>query len=247
MDQRKVILGVLLFSVFSLYGQNKQPSLIEIGKQFIGKPYRGQMLSLGNPEQLITSQEAFDCVTFLEHCLATRIAAGDSNAFIPALKHVRYADDSVKYENRYHYFSDAMWHLEYQLIQDPLHHATVAKDFSFLSNYWRGQKASSVDINLLAQREAELRQRTFEYTALSDLPYVLPLIRDGDLIALVGRKNYLDFLHTSMAVLQGKHIYLLHASQENKKVEISKQTLSDYLKTHKQFIGICIFRPIFKG
>lgn len=247
MDQRKIILFVLLFSFLSASGQIKQLSLVEIGKHFLGKPYRGQMLSVGNPEQLITSQDAFDCVTFLEHSLATRISSGNPQAFIAALKHVRYAGDSVKYENRYHYFSDAMWQLGYKLIQDPVHHSSVTKDFSFLSNYLKDQKTTSVDINLLAQREAKLRARTFEYTGLNDLVYVLPLIQDGDLIALVGRKNHLDFLHTAMAVLKGKQVHMMHASQEKKKVEISPQTLADYLKTHKQFIGICVFRPIFKG
>jgi hypothetical protein len=41
-------------------------------------------------------------------------------------------------------------------------------------------------------------------------------------------------------------VFLLHASQEFKRVMVSSQTLVDYLKTHKQFIGVSAFRPIFK-
>jgi len=245
MDKGKIIFIGLLFCFLSSYGQKQAPTLVEIGKRFLGKPYRGHMLSPGNPEKLITSQDGFDCLTFLEHCLATRISYGNPSTFVSALKHVRYSGDSVQYEKRYHYFSDAMWHLGYKVIQDPIHHSSVPKDFSFLSNYLRAQKSSSIDINALAEREKMLSKRKFEYTSLKDLSYILPLIQDGDLIALVGKKDHLDVLHTSMAVRQGNKVHIMHASQEIKKVIISPQTLSEYLNSHKQFIGISVFRPIF--
>jgi hypothetical protein len=245
MDQRKVLIFGLLFCFLTSYSQKQAPTLVEIGKRFLGKPYRGHMLSPGNPEKLITSQDGFDCLTFLEHCLATRISYGKPSTFVAALKHVRYAGDSVQYEKRYHYFSDAMWHLGYKVIQDPIHHSSAPKNFSFLSNYLRAQKSSSIDIIALAQREKMLSKRRFEYTSLKDLSYILPLIQDGDLIALVGKKDHLDVLHTSMAVRQGNQVHIMHASQEKKKVIISPQTLSEYLSSHKQFIGICVFRPIF--
>jgi hypothetical protein len=41
-------------------------------------------------------------------------------------------------------------------------------------------------------------------------------------------------------------VYLLHASQDFKRVMVSQQTLGEYLKTHRQFIGVSAFRPIFK-
>lgn len=245
MDQRKIVILGLLFCFLTSYGQKQSPSLVDIAKRFIGKPYRGHMLSPGNPEQLNTSQDGFDCVTFLEHSLATRISFGNPVNFISALKHVRYAGDSVQYEKRYHYFSDAMWHLGYRLIQDPIHHSSAPKDFSFLSNYLKSQKATTVNIQVLAQREKMLSKRKFEYTALKDLASVLPLIQDGDLIGLVGKKDHLDYLHTSMAIHQGNQVHILHASQEKKEVIISPQSLVEYLKTHKQFIGISVFRPIF--
>jgi hypothetical protein len=138
-----------------------------------------------------------------------------------------------------------MWHLGYKVILDPIHHSSAPKNFSFLSNYLRAQKSSSIDIIALAQREKMLSKRRFEYTSLKDLSYILPLIQDGDLIALVGKKDHLDVLHTSMAVRQGNQVHIMHASQEKKKVIISPQTLSEYLSSHKQFIGICVFRPIF--
>ena len=249
MDQRKIVVFiVLVFLSFGVYSQNLEKdnsSLVKIAKQFLGKPYRGHMLSKANPEQFISSNEAFDCVTFLEHSLATKISKGKVADFPAALIHVRYAGDSVRYEKRYHYFSDAMWHLAYPIIQHPVRHSIAPKDFHFLSNFIQSQKLPTIDLSLLDQREQQLRSRPFYYTANRDLRYVLPLIQDGDLIGLVGKKDDLDYLHTAMAIRKGNQVYLLHASQEQKKVVISTETLGDYLITHRQFIGISVFRPKF--
>ncbi len=246
MDQRKIIFSLLLLCGFCVYGQKTaNKDLVIIAKKFLGKPYRSQMLSSGNPERLITSQEAFDCVTFIEHSLAIKISNDDSTKLVSALKHVRYSGDSVQFEKRYHYFSDAMRHLGYSLIQDSKHHSIAKKDFSFLSNYLKNKGDKSVNIDLLAMRENQLKAEKFQYTSIKDLPFLLPRIKDGDLIGLVGKKNHLDFLHTAIAVKEGAQVHLLHASQEKKKVVISDQILTDYLKTHHQFIGISVFRPKF--
>ncbi len=246
MDQRKIGCILLLFIQLACWGQNAdKQSLVHIGKQFLGRPYRGNMLSSSNPEIFVTSQDAFDCVTFLEHCLAIKIANENPDQFESALKHVRYAADSVQFEKRYHYFSDAMWQLGYPPIQDPLHHSIAPKDFSFLSKYLIRKFEKSVNIDLIANKEKQLKSRVFTYTSIKDLSFILPLIHDGDLIGLVGKNNHLDFLHTAMAIRKGSQIYLLHASQEKKKVIISDQPLADYLKSHHQFIGISVFRPKF--
>jgi len=246
MDQRKIVLSFLLICGFSAFAQSQDnKDLVLIAKQFLGKPYRANMLSSGNPEQLITSQEAFDCVTFIEHSLATKFSNHDSTRFEIALRHVRYAGDSIQFEKRFHYFSDAMRHLGYVLIQDAKHHSIALKDFSFLSNYLKEKGNKTVNIGLLANREEQLKAEKFEYTSISDLAYLLPLIQEGDLIGLVGKKNHLDFLHTAIAVKKGSQVYLLHASQEKRKVVISDQTLTDYLNSHHQFMGISVFRPKF--
>ncbi|MEY4646734.1 MAG: hypothetical protein RIQ98_570 [Bacteroidota bacterium] len=246
MDQRKIVLSFLFLANFCALGQKStNDDFVVIAKKFLGRPYQGHMLSSGNPERLITSQEAFDCVTFIEHSLATKISNADPNKWVSALKHVRYAGDSVQFEKRYHYFSDAMRNLGFSLIQDPKHHSIATKDFSFLSNYLKDKGDKTVNIGLLAMREGQLKAEKFEYTSIKDLPFLLPLIQDGDLIGLVGKKDHLDFLHTAIAVKKGTQVHLLHASQEKKKVIVSDETLTDYLKSHRQFIGISVFRPKF--
>ncbi len=36
--------------------------------------------------------------------------------------------------------------------------------------------------------------------------------------------------------------YLLHASSKDKKVELSKQQLSDFMRRNRQWIGVRVFR-----
>jgi hypothetical protein len=244
MDQRKIALLGLLFCFSSTFGQ--KPTLVEISKRFIGKPYRANMLSNGNPEVLVTSLEAFDCVTLLENSLAIKYANGVASFYPKALMHVRYAGDSLYYEKRYHYFTDAMQSLGYPLIIDSKHVTQIRKDFSFLSTYLRKQSVISVDLGLLENRERALAKKAFQYTAVVDLPTLIPLIQSGDLVAFVTSNPHLDFLHTGMLVRQNNVIRLLHASQDKKQVVLSDESLQAYLKSHPKFIGICVFRPIFK-
>lgn len=245
MDQRKVILFGLLFIFSAVFGQKTSPSLVDIGKRFLGKPYRANMLSVGNPEQFITSKEAFDCVTFLENCLAIRNSKGVESLYLKALKHVRYAGDSVQYENRFHYFSDAMYSLGYPQILDESHVSVLPKDFTFLSSYLRSKKLPAINIELLENRERTLAKRPFQFTAVCNIAHLLPRIQSGDLVAFVTKNPHLDFLHTGMLVREGNSIHLLHASQDKKQVVLSSQNLGEYLKSHPKFIGICVFRPIF--
>jgi hypothetical protein len=246
MDQRKVILFGLLFIFSAVFGQKTSPSLVDIGKRFLGKPYRANMLSVGNPEQFITSKEAFDCVTFLENCLAIRNSKGVDSLYLKALKHVRYVGDSVQYENRFHYFSDVMYSLGYPQILDESHVHVLSKDFRFLSSYLRSKKRPSINIRLLENREKILAKRPFQFTAVDDVAFLFPHIQSGDLVAFVTKNPHLDFLHTGMLVREGNAIHLLHASQDKKQVVFSSENLGEYLISHPKFIGICVFRPIFK-
>jgi hypothetical protein len=139
-----------------------------------------------------------------------------------------------------------MYSLGFPLIIHPKHFSSLNKDFTFLSTYLSTNSNSSIDLSLLSRREQSLAKHTFQFTSIADLPYLLPLIQSGDLVAFVTANSHLDFLHTGMLVSEGNFIRLLHASQDKKQVVLTKESLQDYLKSHPKFIGICVFRPIFK-
>jgi hypothetical protein len=257
MDSRKIVL-FLLCSFYSALGQvtpalrlaiqetRSNHDLTRVGIQFIGKPYRANALSSSNPEDLVADLTSFDCVTLIENSLALTHSKGDESGYRTALVHFRYAGDSVQYEKRYHYFSDAMRQLGYPLLgtQDMLQ--KLPKSFSFLSNFLASKQHGQINLALLRSRESELAKRDFYFTPNALVDRLLPLLESGDLVGLVSKNPAIDFLHTGMVYRKDGKVYLLHASQEFKRVMVSKQTLRDYLKTHRQFIGVSAFRPIFK-
>jgi hypothetical protein len=257
MDSRKVVL-FLLCSFYSALGQvtpalrlaiqetRSNHDLTRVGLQFIGKPYRANTLSSSNPEELVADLTSFDCVTLIENSLALVHAAGDESLYRKSLVHFRYAGDSVQYEKRYHYFSDAMRQLGYPLLGTRDMLQKLPKSFSFLSNYLAAKQPGQINLALLRSRESELAKKDFYFTPNALVDRLVPLLESGDLVGLVSKNPAIDFLHTGMVYRKDGKVYLLHASQEFKRVMISKQTLGEYLKTHRQFIGVSAFRPIFK-
>jgi hypothetical protein len=258
MDSLKIVFLFLVLVSFSgraqispslgkaiLESRSKQ-DLTFIGLQFLGKPYRSNSLSPGNPEILVADLASFDCVTFIENTLALAHSKGNNSNYRTALRQYRYAGDSVQYEKRYHYFSDAMWQLGFPLLGTSNLLQKSHKTFSFLSTYLYKKKSGQIDLELLRVRENKLAQRPFYFTPNSSIEQLLPILKSGDLIGLVSNNPSIDFLHTGMVYRKDGKVYLLHASQEFKRVMVSKETLIEYVKTHRQFIGICAFRPIFK-
>jgi hypothetical protein len=257
MDSRKVVL-FFLCSFYSVLGQvtpalrlaiqetRSNHDLTRVGLQFLGKPYRANALSGSNPEELVADLTSFDCVTFIENSLALAHAAGDESVYRKSLVHFRYAGDSVQYEKRYHYFSDAMRQLGYPLLGTRDMLQKFPKSFSFLSNYLASKQPGQINLALLRSRENQLAQNEFYYTPNALIDRLLPLLKSGDLVGLVSKNPAIDFLHTGMIYRKDGKVYLLHASQDFKRVMVSQQTLAEYLKTHRQFIGVSAFRPIFK-
>lgn len=257
MDSRKVVI-FLLFCSYSALGQvtpalrlaiqetQNNHDLTRIGLQFLGKPYRANALSGSNPEVLVADLTSFDCVTFIENSLALTHSAGNESVYRKALVHFRYAGDSVQYEKRFHYFSDAMRQLDYPLLgtRDMLQKSP--KSFSFLSKYLASKQIGQINLTLLRSRENQLAENDFYFTPNALVDRLLPLLKSGDFVGLVSKNPAIDFLHTGMIYRIDGKVYLLHASQEFKRVMVSKETLGEYLKTHRQFIGVSAFRPIFK-
>ena len=68
-------------------------------------------------------------------------------------------------------------------------------------------------------------------------------ITSGDIIAITTSIKGLDISHTGIAIRKENDIYLLHASEKEKKVIISELTLHQYLKSNATQSGILVLRP----
>ena len=85
--------------------------VLEIGKFFLGTPYRAGTLEMKGAEHLVVNLREYDCFTFVENVVAlawlltSRQKSFD--AFRRVLRKIRYRQGRVEgYSSRLHYFSD---------------------------------------------------------------------------------------------------------------------------------------------
>jgi hypothetical protein len=78
-----------------------------VAEALCGRPYTAHSLIGGphEPERLVIRLDAFDCVTFVESCLALARSA-DADGFQGELVTTRYRQGRVTWRDRLHYFSD---------------------------------------------------------------------------------------------------------------------------------------------
>ena len=78
---------------------------------------------------------------------------------------------------------------------------------------------------------------------LSRSRHQLAAIEDGDILAIVTKKEGLDVSHLGFAVWgrDGK-LHLLNASQINKKVVLEPMTLAEYMQKHPTQLGVRVVR-----
>jgi hypothetical protein len=97
----------------------------------------------------------------------------------------------------------------------------------------------------MSRIEKSISRKTFYVIGKDKLKYQKEKVQNGDIIAFVTNQEGLDVAHVGIALWQGKSLRLLHASQKEGTVVISKKTLVDYLKSNKKFNGILIARQSF--
>ncbi|MCZ2474259.1 DUF1460 domain-containing protein [Aquirufa ecclesiirivi] len=226
----------------------KNKNHVILAEYFLGKPYVAHALSAENPEKLYLSLEDFDCVTFIENVMSLYHSKGQDSLYKKNLIHWRYAQPKdIRFETRNHYFSAAME----QLIKDqwifPVptpEGKQIKKNFMFLSQFYRN-KNKNISIPALEQVESQLRVSPFTYIPSINVSKVLSSFKEGDIVTFVSKRNDLDVQHTGFLTFRKSTWYVLHASQEVKKVCISDKNLVEYLKSHPSILGIQVFRPNF--
>ncbi|MRR14981.1 MAG: DUF1460 domain-containing protein [Deltaproteobacteria bacterium] len=226
---------------------------LEIGRLFLGAPYRAGTLTTGGREKLLAILTAFDCTTFVETILAlTRAAA--SGSLTPArfrgnLRFIRYRQGRMEgYASRLHYFTD--WLRDNQkkkVLRDVsglLGGRPVRKTIDFMTAHrdlYAGLKSKD-QFCRMRTIEKKLSRRIFHIVDQRAAAKRPSAIRGGDIIALATDREGLDVAHVGFAIRQNGHWHLLHASSKENAVVISKETLLGYLKAHPDLTGILIAR-----
>lgn len=228
---------------------------LEIGRLFLGTPYRANTLETKGREKLVVVLTAFDCTTFVETILALTRAAS-SGELSPArfrrnLRFIRYRQGKTDgYASRLHYFTD--WLADNQkkkVIKDVsrmLAGRPARQAINFMTTHrdlYDGLKSKD-EFSKLMTIEKKLSRKISHIVDKSEVVKQQSAIHPGDIIAFVTGREGLDVAHVGFAIRQGRHWHLLHASSKEGAVVISKETLPAYLKSHPALTGIMVARIV---
>ena len=259
---RLYFLIVILFVSYSFHGQvyqeiskdlknqiekaHAKKDLVELGKYFIGRPYSHMALSKDNPEEVYYSLKDFDCVTFIENMLALYESNGLDSVYKKHLIELRYAkSNDIRYETRLHYLSSALEKWQQMGIISQIHsknESVLKKDIHYLSAYLAG-KHFKIDLNQIKSTERAISGKPMNFIDRKHIAQFLPMLKSGDIVAFISKRNDLDFKHVGFIRVQHGKAFLLHASQEKKVICISDQDVATYVLNHPQMIGIQVYRP----
>lgn len=229
-----------------------------VSTQFIGTTYREGLLDQGETEKLFVSFTEFDCVLFVETVLAFSrnllVANPSYENFVQNIQEVRYADGKLDgYCSRLHYFSE--WIRDNQkrgIVSDrteELGGIPLKKTINFMSSHWqkyprlKNSEANYQCILAMEKRmELEMQSQPLRYIPSHKIHSIYPLLKSGDIVAVVTDIKGLDTTHTGLVYLTAKDTSFIHASPVGK-VKIAPD-LQRYVEHVDHAIGIMVARPI---
>jgi hypothetical protein len=227
--------------------------VVEIGRFFLGTPYKAGILEVPDKEKMMVNLSSFDCTTLVETVLALARCSFQgkisSSEFRKTLKFIRYRQGTIcGYSSRLHYFTDWLRDNEKKkILKDAsrqfdaeaqlkkINYMTVHRtSYPALKNEDEFQKTLLVEKNI--------SRKVFHIISKDKVSAQRAKIQNGDIIAFATDQEGLDVAHVGFACWQGKNLHLLHASSKEGCVVISKKTLVAYLKSNKKYSGIIVAR-----
>ncbi len=229
-----------------------------VARRFVGSPYEEHTLETGPAENLVTNLHSFDCVTFVENVLALTVCVHSDqlsfDGYRTILEKIRYRGGIRRgYPSRLHYFSEWIADNEEKgFVRDvtrDLKGKPQKKILNYLSTHPKANPCLGIDSlrEEIAATEEKLSARTFSVIPAGDVHRIASGVRDGDVIAMTTSVEGLDVGHTGFAVRSSDgSLHLLHASEKDGRVEITPETLQEYLRKHPGDSGIMVVRVIPK-
>ena len=232
--------------------------------ELLGKPYVGKTLEVNPREELAVNLRELDCTTLVENVVAlvltTRQQSIRFQDFCHNLERVRYRDGHLDgYASRNHYFSEWIQSNERQGFVREITPAGKASPLPFadaqvLHCTYMSQhpdrypmlKGDAEALRQIKENERRVNGRTVRYIPrrlLGRSRKELACVHDGDILAIVTKKEGLDVSHLGFAVWGTDHkLHLLNASQIHKKVVLEPMTLEEYMKKHPTQLGVRVIR-----
>jgi len=239
---------------------------IFFANQLMSIPYVHATLEVNPQEELAVNLVQLDCTTLVENVLALTLTskAGSTKFkdFCYWLQRIRYRDGKLDgYASRNHYFtqwinSNTRLGIVTEIQGEKNDNfspftATKPIDLHFMtanpSKYPMLRSGDKATIALIDKYEKEASGKTIRYIPRSMLnkgkEVLGKAVHDGDILALVTKKDGLDVSHVGFAVWgKDNRIHLLNASSIHKKVILEPMTLYEYMGKHPSQLGIRVIR-----
>lgn len=239
--------------------------VLHYARQFVGVPYVAHTLEHADgQESLVVNLRQMDCTTLVETVAALTLATTHGGLcwqdYCHWLQTLRYRGGMLDgYASRNHYFSQWIQSAQEQGLASEVTQgadgdtfpftATQRLDLHYMSHHrsaYPALVASDTVARLVARRERETSGTSVRYiparlTALGRSR--LSCIENGDILALVTRKDGLDVSHVGLAVWGSDGLlHLLNASSIAHRVVLDSVPLYRYLERHPSSVGVRVIR-----
>lgn len=226
---------------------------LEIGRFFLGKPYKVNPYNVSRGESFIINLREFDCFSFVENVvgLVCLFKTGDYSfkSFCKLLKRIHYRSGKMNgYASRLHYFSDWIYDNEkkgfLKNVTMGIGGRRLKKMINFMTQHRELYPQLKDFKNFKEMREIErkISRRSILFIPKEGFKKIEKKIREGDIIGVTTNEKGLDVKHVGIAVRSKGRIHLLHASYKEGKVIFSRESLYSYLMSNKKRSGIMVAR-----
>lgn len=229
--------------------------IISTAKHFLGKPYVAHTLEQGDKEELIINLHQFDCMTFVENCIALSLVVKSDNhsfaSFKKTLTTIRYRQGQIEdYTSRMHYVTE--WIIENQangILQNKtldFGGRVIGKDINYMSSHpalYKYLANNPVAIAKIETIENNInKQNCYTIIPVTQLASAQKNIRNGDIVAFATKLDGMDYSHIGIAYYEGAVLKFIHASSTKKEIVVENKTLNNYCLQSKSCTGISVLR-----
>lgn len=249
-----IVLVSLFLQGFGLSQTSKMATSLSIKAQELAdqkSKYVASTLDTGSDENLIIHRDKFDCVTFVEYCLAHAVAVNlpDKPSLESCITMLRYRDGVIDgYGSRIHYFSEWIEQVENdgfgKDITADLGGEVSTKDINFMSTHLSiYPKLDNKALPQILSAEQKISSSARHIIPAVKVQSIESKLEEGDIVAFATTVRGLDYSHTGVVSIRedGTRV-LLHASQDQGCVTYSKGSISAYLHAHPKMTGIAVLR-----
>ena len=238
----------------SLHARSMGEVMVAVGVSFLGTPYVAGTLEQSVDEHLIINLHGLDCVTFVENTLAlSRCIKHGKNTFEEfqeQLRFIRYRGGTLNgYPSRLHYFSEWIDDNETKNVVRNISREVgvpYKKQLNFMSSHPSSYKqlGNEMYLDRIKQTELAINDRQHYYVPKTSIDDVGKSIEPGDIIGITTSIDGLDIMHTGIALRSNGMLKYLHAPLSKGKVQITENSLVEYLALHEKQTGIMVARPL---